>query len=132
MDMVPGICLCHHEYLADIARLRRRNACENNPELFGEMFSSSDYTPQAYISKYILAYIHFAEINKPVYNVCVMLTWDDSYAIALALREQRPDVNLEMISLGMIYHWALELDGFQDDPELANDGVSNGNLPGMV
>jgi FeS assembly protein IscX len=75
------------------------------------------------ICKYIFAYIGFAEINKPVYNACDMLTWDDSYAIALALREQRPNINLEMISLGMIYHWALELEDFQDDPDLANDDV---------
>jgi FeS assembly protein IscX len=52
-----------------------------------------------------------------------MYTWDDSYAIALALRAQRPETNLDQVSLGMIYHWTLELDDFQDDPELANDGI---------
>jgi FeS assembly protein IscX len=52
-----------------------------------------------------------------------MYTWDDSYAIALALRAQRPETNLDQVSLGMIYHWTLKLDDFQDDPELANDGI---------
>ncbi|HSQ25942.1 MAG TPA: Fe-S cluster assembly protein IscX [Anaerolineales bacterium] len=52
-----------------------------------------------------------------------MFTWDDSYAIALALREQHPDASLEQVSLSMIYHWTIELDGFQDEPELANDTV---------
>ena len=41
-----------------------------------------------------------------------MYTWDDSYAIALALRERRPDANLDQVSLGMIYHWTLELADF--------------------
>ena len=52
-----------------------------------------------------------------------MYTWDDSYAIALALREQRPLTNLEQVSLGMIYRWTLELDEFEDDPGLANDAI---------
>ncbi len=52
-----------------------------------------------------------------------MFTWDDSYAIALALREQHPDASLEQVSLSMIYHWTIELVGFQDEPELANDTV---------
>ena len=52
-----------------------------------------------------------------------MLTWDDSYAIALALREQHPDATLEQVSLGMIYRWTLALPGFCDDRELANEGI---------
>ncbi len=51
------------------------------------------------------------------------LTWDDSYAIALALQERHPHVNLEDVSLGMIYRWTLELPGFCDDPHLANDAI---------
>lgn len=58
-----------------------------------------------------------------MYNALDMYTWDDSYAIALALRERRPDANLDQVSLGMIYHWTLELADFEDDPELANDGI---------
>lgn len=73
---------------------------------------------QIYIRVYSLCWI-----KNPVYNGSVMYTWDDSYAIALALHERRPDANLDQVSLGMIYHWTLELDDFQDDPELANDGI---------
>lgn len=51
------------------------------------------------------------------------LTWEDSYAIALALRERYPDITLEEVSLGMIYRWTLVLPGFSDDPELANESV---------
>ncbi len=52
-----------------------------------------------------------------------MLTWDDTYAIALALKARFPDARLEDVSLGMIYHWTKELPDFNDDCELANDGI---------
>jgi len=52
-----------------------------------------------------------------------MLTWDDSYAIALALRETFPDVCLDDVSLEMIFRWTLALPEFNDDPELANEGI---------
>jgi FeS assembly protein IscX len=51
------------------------------------------------------------------------LTWEDSYAIAQALSKLKPDINLEEVSLMMIYQWTLVLRGFDDDPELANDGI---------
>jgi FeS assembly protein IscX len=51
------------------------------------------------------------------------LTWDDSYAIALALCRAYPLVDLEEVSLGMIYRWTLALPGFSDDPQLANEGI---------
>jgi FeS assembly protein IscX len=50
-------------------------------------------------------------------------TWDDSYAIALALMESHPGINLEEVSLNMIYRWTVALAGFDDDPELANDAI---------
>jgi FeS assembly protein IscX len=52
-----------------------------------------------------------------------MLTWEDSYAIALALRMQHPDIDLEEVSLDMIFRWTLALADFEDEPELANDGI---------
>jgi FeS assembly protein IscX len=52
-----------------------------------------------------------------------ILTWDDSYAIAQALRERFPSINLEGVSLNMVYRWTIELPGFDDDPQLANDSV---------
>jgi FeS assembly protein IscX len=50
-------------------------------------------------------------------------TWDDSYAIARALSRLHPEINLEDVSLMMIYHWTVALPGFDDDLELANDGI---------
>jgi FeS assembly protein IscX len=51
------------------------------------------------------------------------LTWDDSFAIAQALTEAHPGVNLEQVSLMTIYDWTLALPQFDDDPQLANDGI---------
>ncbi len=51
------------------------------------------------------------------------LTWEDSYAIALALSKLKPEIDLEEVSLMMIYQWTLDLPGFDDDPQLANDGI---------
>jgi FeS assembly protein IscX len=51
------------------------------------------------------------------------LTWDDSYAIALALRRVHAQINLEDVSLGMIYRWTTELPEFNDDRELANEAI---------
>lgn len=51
------------------------------------------------------------------------LIWDASYAIAKALQEIHPNINMEEVSLQSIYQWTLALPGFDDDPELANDEV---------
>lgn len=51
------------------------------------------------------------------------ITWEDSFAIAKTLRSHHPEVNLEDVSLEMIYEWTLQLPGFEDDPELANDSL---------
>jgi FeS assembly protein IscX len=51
------------------------------------------------------------------------LNWEATYAIALSLRARYPDINLEEVSLGMIYRWTLDLPEFMDDPELANDAI---------
>jgi FeS assembly protein IscX len=52
-----------------------------------------------------------------------VLTWDDSYAIALALHRLHPKADLDEVSLGMIYEWTKALPEFQDDLELANDAI---------
>jgi FeS assembly protein IscX len=52
-----------------------------------------------------------------------MLTWEDSYAIALSLRERHKGIGLEQVSLGMIYRWTLDLEDFRDDRELANEAI---------
>jgi len=51
------------------------------------------------------------------------LVWDDSFAIALALRKLHQDVRLEDVSLSMIYHWTIALPNFHDDRELANEAI---------
>ena len=51
------------------------------------------------------------------------LTWDDSYAIALALQALHPNIPLADVSLGMIYQWTTGLPEFKDDPQLANDDI---------
>lgn len=51
------------------------------------------------------------------------LTWESSYAIALELRRQHPDINMEEVSLQQIYNWTLALEEFEDDPALVNDDI---------
>ncbi len=51
------------------------------------------------------------------------LTWEDSYAIAHALILTHPNVDLENISLKMIFQWTIALPDFVDDPQLSNDGI---------
>jgi len=49
------------------------------------------------------------------------LYWDASYAVAKRLMTLYPDVDLETVTLRMIYNWVIALPEFQDDPQLAND-----------
>jgi FeS assembly protein IscX len=51
------------------------------------------------------------------------LTWEATYAIAMELRRQHKDVNIEEVSLQQIYHWTIELSEFEDDLALVNDGI---------
>jgi len=51
------------------------------------------------------------------------LTWEATYAIALELRRQYPDINIEDVTLQQIYKWTLQLSEFEDDPALANDDI---------
>jgi len=51
------------------------------------------------------------------------LTWESTYAIALELRKQHPDENLDNVTLRQIYDWTLQLSEFEDDPLLANDDI---------
>jgi FeS assembly protein IscX len=51
------------------------------------------------------------------------VNWDSTYAIALELRRQHPDADLEQVSLQQIYKWTLALSDFEDDPALANDDI---------
>lgn len=49
--------------------------------------------------------------------------WEATYEIARALRRAHPQVDLHDVSLGMILEWTLALEGFEDDPALANDEI---------
>jgi len=51
------------------------------------------------------------------------LTWESTYAIALELRRQHPNINIEEVTLKQIHDWTLELSEFEDDPALVNDDI---------
>ncbi|MFZ5857870.1 MAG: Fe-S cluster assembly protein IscX [Chloroflexota bacterium] len=51
------------------------------------------------------------------------MNWESTYAIALELRRQHPDVDLEQVSLQQIRRWTLALSDFEDDPALVNDDI---------
>ena len=51
------------------------------------------------------------------------LTWESTYAIALALKKAHPDVDMETVTLGNIQEWTLALEYFDDDPALVNDEI---------
>jgi len=52
-----------------------------------------------------------------------MLTWDDSYPLAVKLHQKYPEENLDNVSLDMIYRWVIGMPDFSDDPALANDEI---------
>jgi FeS assembly protein IscX len=60
---------------------------------------------------------------QPADDEGTVITWDDSYAIALRLIAQHPDISLEDVSLEMVYRWTVALPGFDDDPALANERI---------
>ncbi len=52
-----------------------------------------------------------------------MLSWESSHALALALIDAHPDVELDTLGLEQLNAWILELPEFMDDPALVNDGI---------
>ena len=56
-------------------------------------------------------------------DIHLPLFWEDTYAIVQALIQEHPDINLEEVSLGLIYTWTVALPGFEDDRELANEEI---------
>ncbi|MBE7535577.1 MAG: Fe-S cluster assembly protein IscX [Anaerolineales bacterium] len=52
-----------------------------------------------------------------------ILNWEATYAIALELKRQHKDANIEAVTLKQIYDWTLALPEFNDDPALANDEI---------
>jgi FeS assembly protein IscX len=57
------------------------------------------------------------------HRLLMTFTWDSTYAIALELRRQHPDINIEEVSLQQIYQWTIQLNEFEDDLALANDDI---------
>ena len=51
------------------------------------------------------------------------LTWESTYAIALELKRQHPNINMDEVTLGQVYKWTIALSEFEDDPSLANDDI---------
>ena len=51
------------------------------------------------------------------------LNWESIYAIALALKEAHPQMDMQNVSLQMIFDWTVALPTFEDDPALANDDI---------
>jgi FeS assembly protein IscX len=74
-------------------------------------------------------YICIIRLTNPIAKAIIFtimaesLNWETSYAVALALREAHPGVDLEKVSLQMIFTWTIALAGFNDDPALANDDI---------
>ncbi len=57
-----------------------------------------------------------ASMAKPLY-------WDAIFEIALALKAQYLEVNLEDVSIQDVYQWVIGLQEFADDPALATDEI---------
>jgi FeS assembly protein IscX len=51
------------------------------------------------------------------------LTWESTYAIALALKDAYPGIDMASVTLGNIHMWTLALEDFDDDPALVNDEI---------
>ncbi|MGE5249641.1 MAG: Fe-S cluster assembly protein IscX [Bacteroidota bacterium] len=51
------------------------------------------------------------------------LNWESTYAIALELRRQHPEADMEHVSIQQVYDWTIELKEFEDDPSLCNDDI---------
>ena len=51
------------------------------------------------------------------------LNWDSTFAIARALKQAHPGINMETVTLGDIFTWTVALSSFDDDPALVNDEI---------
>ena len=70
--------------------------------------------------------IQLTRINTPAIIFIIMvesINWESSYAVAKALKDAHPHVNIEEVSLQQIWQWTIALPAFEDDPALANDDI---------
>ena len=51
------------------------------------------------------------------------LYWDATYAIALALLENHPNLSAQTVGLNQLFELIINLPNFQDDPELATERI---------
>ena len=51
------------------------------------------------------------------------LYWDATYAIALALLENYPQLSVQTVGLDQLFELVINLPDFQDDPELATERI---------
>ena len=51
------------------------------------------------------------------------LTWDATFAIALALKRLYPNQNLNDVSLRQVFLWTIALPEFVDEPALGNEDI---------
>jgi FeS assembly protein IscX len=51
------------------------------------------------------------------------LSWESTFAIASELRRRHPDVNFNDLTLQQIYDWSLQLQEFEDNPAIVNNGI---------
>lgn len=51
------------------------------------------------------------------------LNWESTYAIAITLKREHADINIETVTLKQILDWTLALPEFDDDPALVNDEI---------
>lgn len=92
---------------------------------------SSDRCDYTHFFIFANIYLHNSIDLSPspaIIRVCdgkyrMTLNWDSTYAIALELRRQHPDVNIEEVSLQQIYQWTIQLNEFEDDLALVNDDI---------
>jgi len=51
------------------------------------------------------------------------MKWTDSRDIAMALAEAHPDVDPKRVLFTNLYHWVLELPGFDDDAKHSGEKI---------
>jgi FeS assembly protein IscX len=89
-------------------------------------FSCKKYSRKQEIKQINIFFIPVVDVLQDMYNNSHMSKryhWDATYEIALALKAQHPNVNLETVSLQMIFEWVIALPEFEDDLELVNDEI---------
>ena len=51
------------------------------------------------------------------------MKWTDSFAVAMALADQYPDVDPKRVNFVDLRRWILALDAFEDDPKYCGERV---------